>query len=203
MMTQNEWYALLMRLGVRANTAANWAPIFASTIKPDTFSMGAAELDDFLGQILHESGRLERVVENLNYSPERLMAVWPARFPTHAGAQLYARNPAKLAEKVYGGRLGNDEPGDGARYIGRGLLQVTGKDNYRAVGKVLGLDLVRFPDLLADPRTALLASIAWWEARIPDGAMGDVKRVTKLVNGGTHGLDDRVALTNRADEALG
>lgn len=202
MMTQNEWFSLLIRMGVAEGTARKWAPIFASEIKPGTFSMGVDELSDFLGQILHESGRLERVVENLNYSAERLMAVWPSRFPTHAGAQLYARNPPKLAEKVYGGRLGNDTPGDGARYIGRGLLQVTGKDNYRAVGQAIGVDLVHTPELLAQPDIALRASIAWWEARIPDPAMGDVKRVTKIVNGGTHGLADRQALTDKARDVL-
>ena len=201
-MTQFDWPTILTRCGVRAATASQWAPVFAAEIGPETFSMGAAELDDFLGQVLHESGMLERLVENLNYSPERLMAVWPSRFPTLASAQPFARNPAKLAEKVYGGRMGNDEPGAGARYIGRGLLQVTGRDNYRAVGKALGLDLLKYPDLLAEPRVALLASIAWWEARIPDAVMGDIKRVTKLVNGGTHGLDDRTALAAKARGAL-
>jgi putative chitinase len=131
------------------------------------------------------------------------MTVWPTRFPTHAGAQLYARNPPALAEKVYGGRLGNDEPGDGARYIGRGLLQVTGKDNYRAVGKVLGLDLLKYPDLLAQPDIALKASIAWWESKIPDAIMGDIVKVTKRVNGGSIGMADRIALTNEAREVLG
>ena len=200
---QIDWVTLLKSLGVKPITAFNWAPIFSSNIKSDTFSAGISELGDFLGQIIHESGHLESLIENLNYSVDRLMAVWPARFPTHAGAQLYARNPAMLAEKVYGGRLGNDEPGDGARYIGRGLLQVTGKDNYRAVGKVLGLDLIRYPDLLADPAIALKASIAWWEGNIPDAILGDIVRVTKRVNGGTVGLADRRELTDDAREALG
>lgn len=201
-MAYRDWNAILTQLGVKPITAQNWAPIFAATIKDGTFSAGDAEIDDFLGQILHESAMLERLTENLNYSAERLMAVWPSRFPTHAGAQLYARNPQKLAEKVYGGRLGNDEPGDGARYIGRGLLQVTGKDNYRAVGKVLGLDLVRFPDLLSSPTIALQASIAWWEGNVPDAAMGDIVKVSKRVNGGTVGLADRQKLTGEAGEAL-
>lgn len=202
-MADHEWVSILYRLGVKPATASRWAPIFADVIKDDTFSEGDSELDDFLGQILHESGHLERIEENLNYSVDRLMAVWPKRFPTHAGAQLYARNPQKLAEKVYGGRLGNDEPGDGARYIGRGLIQVTGKDNYRAVGKAIGLDLVKHPDLLCDPATALRASIAWWEGNVPDAVLGDIVKVTKRVNGGTHGLAERKDITDDAREALG
>jgi putative chitinase len=201
--TDHDWNDILIILGVKPITAAKWSSVFANVVKDDTFSLGDDELPDFLGQILHESAMLERTEENLNYSAERLMAVWPSRFPTHAGAQLYARNPMKLAEKVYGGRLGNDEPGDGAQYIGRGVLQVTGKDNYRAVGDVLGLDLVVFPGLLADPRTALLASIAWWEGHIPDAIMGDIVKVTRRVNGGTLGLADRIALTDKADDAIG
>jgi putative chitinase len=201
--TAKNWNDILIHMGVKPITAAKWSTIFAEVIGPDTFSAGDSELDDFLGQIAHESGMLERLVENLNYSVDRLMTVWPTRFPTHAGAQLYARNPPALAEKVYGGRLGNDEPGDGARYIGRGLLQVTGKDNYRAVGKVLGLDLLKYPDLLAQPDIALKASIAWWESKIPDAIMGDIVKVTKLVNGGSIGMADRIALTNEAREVLG
>lgn len=200
--SESDWNNILIQIGVKPITAAKWSIIFAREIGTDTFSAGDSEIDDFIGQIAHESGMLERLTENLNYSAERLMAVWPSRFPTHAGAQLYARNPAKLAEKVYGGRLGNDEPGDGSRFIGRGLLQVTGKDNYRAVGQVLGINLVSTPDLLAQPDIALRASIAWWESKLPDAIMGDVVKVTKRVNGGTHGLNDRVALTDRARDAL-
>lgn len=197
-----DWLSILLRCGVKPETANRWAPVFAAEIKPDTFSMGAEEIDDFLGQILHESARLERIEENLNYSVERMMAVWPARFPTHAGSRPFSRNPEALGNKVYGGRLGNDQPGDGYKYRGRGLLQVTGRDNYRAVGKAIGTDLETYPSLLADPPIALRASIAWWEGNIPDAVVGNVAKVTKRVNGGTHGLDDRAALTDRAGDAL-
>jgi putative chitinase len=199
-----DWHAILSRCGVSPGTVAVWAPVFAAEIRPDTFSLGLAEVDDFLGQVLHESAMLTRLVEGLNYTrPERICAVWPSRFRTVAEALPFVRNPAGLAERVYGGRMGNDQPGDGARYIGRGLMQVTGKDNYRAVGRVLGLDLVRFPDLLAERDIALRASVAWWEGNVPDSIMGDIQRVTRRVNGGTHGLEHRAELTAKARRALG
>jgi putative chitinase len=146
---------------------------------------------------------LSGLEEGLNYSAERLMAVWPTRFPTLESAKPYARNGAVLANKVYGGRMGNVEPGDGFKFRGRGLLQVTGRDNYRAVGKILGIDLEKSPDLLSQPEMALRASIAWWEGNIPDELMGDIKKVTKRVNGGTVGLAHRVEVTDKADRALG
>ena len=201
-MAQIDWLSTLQRCGVRAPTAARWAPVFAAVVKPDTFSMGAGEIDDFLGQVLHESAKLERIEEGLNYSADRLMVVWPARFPSAADANLYARNPEALANKVYGGRLGNTQPGDGYKYRGRGLIQVTGRDNYRAVGKAIGVDLEAHPDLLSDPEFALSASVAWWEGAVPDSVMGDITKVTKRVNGGTHGLSDRAQLTDKARGAL-
>jgi putative chitinase len=151
---------------------------------------------------LHESGLLEHVEENLNYGASGLLRTWPTRFNEET-AQSHARQPAKIANKVYGGRLGNNEPGDGWKYRGRGLIQVTGKDNYQAVGDVLGVDLVTDPDLLAQPEWALKSAIAWWEKKVPDAIMGDTVRVSKRVNGGTIGLDHRIALTGKAQDALG
>lgn len=198
------WAEILIALGVRAQTAHAWAPVFSAEIGPGTFSAGDVELDDFLGQVLHESGMLERTEEGLNYtSAERIRAVWPSRFQTLDHAEPFVRNAAALANKVYGGRMGNDRPGDGFMYRGRGLIQVTGKANYALVGDALGIDLVQSPDLLAHRDIALKSAIAWWEKRIPDGAMGDVVRVTKLVNGGTVGLAHRQELTEEAREALG
>lgn len=199
---ESTWNRVLIQCGVKPITAAMWSIHFAKVIDESTFSQGDMELDKFLGQILHESGMLEHMQESLNYSAERLMAVWPTRFPTLEFAKPYARNGAVLAEKVYGGRMGNVNPGDGARYIGRGLLQVTGRDNYRAVGKILGIDLEKSPGLLSTPELALRASIAWWEGNIPDALMGDIKRVTKRVNGGTVGLAHRIDVTSSAQKAL-
>ena len=196
------WLETLIKCGVRATTAARWAPVFAEAIKPGTFSAGDAELDDFIGQVLHESNRLERLVEDLRYSATRMCEVWPKRFPSLAAAAPYAHNPEALANKVYGGRLGNVRPGDGWRYRGRGLVQVTGRANYAAVGRALGLPLEQQPELLETPRIALLASIAWWERNVPDAFVNNPVKVTQAVNGGTAGLADRVALTNKAREGL-
>lgn len=163
-----------------------------------------AEVDDFLSQVLHESGMLERMEEGLVYStPERLCAVWPTRFPTVASAQPYVRNPAALANKVYGGRMGNTQGGDGFKYRGSGPIQVTGRDNFAALQKATGLPLLDNPDLLRRPGVeALRVCIAWWEGNVPDSVMGNAKRVRKAVNGGTVGLDDTVRLAALAGGAL-
>lgn len=197
------WLDLLLRMKVRSSTAGRWAPVFASVITEDTFSAGLSELDDFLGQIVHESNGLESLEENLNYtSAERIKAIWPSRFKSDAEALLCTRNPERLANIVYSGRMGNIEPGDGWRYRGRGLIQVTGRDNYRMVGEIMRLNLLGDPDQLCDPEKALLSAIAWWEKRIPDSVMGDTERITKLVNGGTNGLQHRIDLTRIAMERM-
>lgn len=214
-----DWLRILIECGVHVTTAGRWADVFAAEIRADTFSLGDAELDDFLGQILKESAKLERTEEALGYSATRMAQVWPGRFarlddagvkmkdtaglfvPNDEALALHM-NPEALANRVYGSRLGNNEPGDGWKYRGRGLMQVTGKDNYRAVGEALGLDLVADPDQLNNPAIALRASIAWWEGNIPDAIVGDTMRVTKRVNGGTLGLAERQALTDKAGDAL-
>lgn len=201
--TAAKWAEILINCGVRAQTAAKWADVFAAEIGAGSFSAGDSELGDFLGQVLHESGMLERLEESLHYTTAaRIAQVWPKRFPTSGDAEAYVRNAPGLANRVYGGRMGNTDPGDGWRYRGRGLVQVTGKDNYRLVGQALGLDLLANPDLLTQPAVALRASVAWWERRIPDSAMGDIVRVTKLVNGGTVGLEHRAKVTDAARGAL-
>lgn len=192
-----DWLTILNLCGVRPGTAARWSEVFAAAKLPDK------GLPDFLGQVLHESGKLELLSENLNYSAERLRQVWPSRFPTAAHAAACARNPEALAERVYGGRMGNDKPGDGYRYRGRGLMQVTGRNNYAQVGRDIGVDLLADPDQLTEPAIALAASVAWWERNIPAAILGDVVAVTKRVNGGTAGLEDRRELTAKAREALG
>lgn len=201
--TSARWLEVLVACGVRASTAARWAGAFEQQCQPGRFSLGRQEMDDFLAQTLYETGRLEHLTENLNYSAPRLVEVWPGRFPTVAAAQAYAYNPEKLAEKAYGGRsdLGNSEPGDGWRYIGRGIPHVTGRANYALLEGVTGEPLVDFPVLLEHPDTALKCGIAWWEAKVPDSAIDTVDRVSRAVNGGKNGLVDRRAfyrLTNKA-----
>lgn len=198
-----EWNRILVTCGVKPFTAAIWSEIFAACVDEKTFSAGDEDLRNFLAQTLHETCNLEKLEENLSYSAERLMKVWPRRFPTIALARQYERKPEALANKVYGGRLGNTEPGDGWKYRGRGIPQVTGRDNYALVEKVTGLPVLKTPGLLAQPLPALQAGIAWWERSVPDAILGDPERVSETVNGGHIGLPDRIALTEIATQALG
>lgn len=155
----------------------------------------------FLAHVAHESGGLgRRLEENLNYSrPERLMQVWPSRFPTRDAALPFVNNPRALAGKVYDGRreLGNDAPGDGWTYRGRGWLQLTGKDAYRQVGALIDRDLVGDPDQVGRPEGALAAAIGVWTWKRMNAACDGPNPLvasTKRLNGGLTGLDDRRAL---------
>lgn len=169
----------------------------------------------YLAQISHESQRLTRVLENLNYSAARMMTVWPRRFPTLASATPYANNPEKLANQVYANRLGNGDPlsGDGWKYRGRGPKQITGKANYRLMQQLLGLPLLDQPDLLRIPEHGAMAAAAYWDhagcSALIDA--GDFAGVTRAINGGLIGhedgnevgLDDRVELYEHACRLLG
>lgn len=200
--TRAQWLTVLSYCGVSFTTAVRWAPIFEARVQPDSFSLGARELDDFVGQILHETARLETLEEDLNYSAKRLVEVWPMRFPNTAAAAPYVYNPEALANKVYGGRLGNTQPGDGFRFFGRGIPQVTGRANYQLVQDLTGIPVVTYPERLADPDTAMQCGIHWWEKRIPDSAIDTIERVSRAVNGADVGLADRTMLTGRAEVSL-
>jgi putative chitinase len=201
MRTINDWTRVLLGCGVRPEVVNVWASVFADTIKDDTFSAGDTDLVPFLAQMMVETGHLECMVENLNYTADRLMAVWPHRFQTIGDAMSFAHNPEALANRVYGGRMGNDEPGDGWRYRGRGP-GITGKDNYHALGELMGEDLLTLPGLIEQPHFGLEAFIHWWENRIPDSALGDPKKVSELVNGGDTGLSERISMTEKVKEVL-
>lgn len=193
-----KWLTILTKCGVKSDVAQQWAPVFAAHL-----ALNPRVVPYFLGQVLHESANLTRVEELLNYtSAARLCAVWPRRFPTTASAEPYVRNPERLANLVYGKRMGNTEPGDGWRYRGRGLIQVTGRANYEAVGKAIGLDLLADPDMLKQPDIALRASLAWWSINVPSNVIGDVERITRIVNGGNAGLDERKHITALALDAV-
>ena len=174
-------------------------------IVPGAFSLGAHEVDDFLANVLHESNRLRKLEEDLFYkTPGRLMAVWPTRFKTLEQEVPYLRNPQKLAEKVYGGRMGNTAPGDAWAYRGSNAIQVTGKANFAALEAATGIPLVKNPDLLRRPGAeGLRVCVTWWEGNVPDAVMGDKRRVRKEVNGGDIGLKDVVALSGVAGQAMG
>ena len=159
----------------------------------------------FIGQCQHESANFTKLEEGLNYSATRLMAVWPSRFPDMDVANQYANNPEKIANKVYGGRMGNVEDGDGWNYHGRGLIQLTGRDNYANCGSGLGVDLLGNPNWLLDPKYATL-SAGWFfnKKGLNDLAdTGDYETMTKRINGGLIGLDDRKAKIAKAKEILG
>jgi len=158
----------------------------------------------FLAQIAHESGGLRAREENMNYTAVRINQVWPTRFPTVASAAPFAHNPQALANKVYGGRMGNDQPGDGFKYRGRGYIQITGKDGYRQVGSRVGLDLVGNPHLAMDPEHCLRIACGFWAWKNinPKCDDGDFVGVTKRINGGTVGLADRREWLKRVRQAV-
>ena len=159
----------------------------------------------FIGQCAHESGNFRILEENLHYSASALMRVWPSRFPSLDVAEQYANNPEKIANKVYGGRMGNVEDGDGWKYHGRGLIQLTGKDNYANCGSGLGVDLLGNPDWLLDPNYAALSAGWFWNKKglnaLADAQ--DLDTMTKRINGGLIGLDDRKAKIAKALSILG
>jgi putative chitinase len=161
----------------------------------------------FIGQCMHESGGFKLLEENLNYSAKALMATWPSRFPTEEMANQYARNPEKIANKVYGGRMGNadESSGEGWKYRGRGIKQLTGKENYQRCSEALGVDLVENPDLLLDPKYATLSAGWFWNKHnLNDLAdKSDIETMTKRINGGLLGLDARKVAIAKAESILG
>jgi putative chitinase len=187
--------------------------IDAKWLKPleDTFAKydisTPARQASFIGQCAHESGNFKTLEENLHYKAESLMKVWPSRFTTLEVAQQYANNPEKIANKVYGGRMGNgdEESGDGWKYHGRGLIQLTGKENYANCGSGIGVDLIGSPDRLLDPEYACLSAGWFWNKKglnaLADSQ--DYETMTKRINGGLIGLDDRKAKIAKALSILG
>lgn len=161
----------------------------------------------FLAQLAHESGNFKATVEDFNrYTAANVKKLWGSKFSSMEEIKSYIGKPYELAEKVYGGRMGNDQPGDGYKYRGRGFIQLTGKGNYRVVSKYLkslGVekwDIVTHPEWVSDdPEIGALAAIGYMLNR--DGAVAaanahDVKTLTKKINGGYNGLAARTELTN-------
>jgi len=161
----------------------------------------------FIGQCQHESNNFRVLEENLHYSADGLMRVWPSRFNSRVVAEAYANQPEKIANKVYAGRMGNgtEETGDGWAYHGRGLIQLTGRDNYSACGASLGFALLTNPELLLQPKSACLSAGWFWNKKgLNDLAdIADYTTMTKRINGGTLGLEDRIAKIQKAKEILG
>ena len=163
----------------------------------------------FLAQVGHESAGFTRTVENLNYSAAGLIRTWPSRF-TADSAKALEHRPDAIADHVYGGRMGNKDPGDGWRFRGRGLLMNTGRANYEAMREQLlekmqnVPDIGAMPEILAEPKWAALAACAYWSDHDlnPLADAGDMRGITRRINGGEIGLQDRMARYERAKKAL-
>lgn len=170
-----------------------------------------ARLAAFLAQTGHESARLSVVTESLNYSAAGLLATWPSRFTPATAAEL-ARQPERIANHVYGGRMGNGDKasGEGWKYRGRGLIQLTGRANYRAARDGLRAllqivpDFEAMPELLEQPEVAALtAGWYWHDRRLNELAdIGDMAGLTRKINGGTNGLAERLELYRAGLRAL-
>lgn len=152
-------------------------------------------IQHFLAQLFHESGNLKFVVENLNYSTQGLNKTFKKYFPTVASTTGYARNPAKIAAKVYASRMGNGDEasGDGWKYRGRGYIQLTGKANYQSLTTDLGIDFISKPELLETIEYAALSAGWFWNKNGLNAFADkdDILSITKRINGGTNGLAER------------
>jgi putative chitinase len=159
----------------------------------------------FIGQCGHECGNFRILEENLNYRAEALQKLWPKRFDA-AKAQACARNPKLIANTVYSNRMGNrdEASGDGHRFRGRGCIQLTGSANYFHAGQALGVDFIMEPELVATPMYAALTAGWFWNThRLNQYADSmDYLTMTKRINGGTIGLQDRIKHINHALEVL-
>ncbi len=196
----------LTSMGVSAENAARYVDRL-NEVLPKYGIDTPERVAHFLAQICHESIRMKAVEENLNYSAEGLRKIFPKYF-TAEMAREFARKPEQIANRTYGGRLGNDAPGDGWKYRGRGLIQLTGKGNYREFNNFLRDggstdDVVANPDLVAS-KYAVDCAVWYWTKRGINAAADrdDVRAVTKAINGGYNGLDDRIGLLAKAKKAL-
>jgi putative chitinase len=185
----------------RLHIGAEWAAALNETFAVWNIASPQAQAA-FIGQCGHECGNFKVLEENLNYRAATLMKLWPKRFPTQEIANAYAGNPKKIANMVYANRMGNrdEASGDGYRFRGRGCIQLTGHANYYHAGKALGVDFVMEPDLVATPRYAALTAGWFWSTHGCNDLAnaGNWTGLTKKINGGTIGLNDRVHHTQLA-----
>ena len=200
----------IVAAGVKRATAEKWVDAVAAACKE--FHINTPQrIAGFLSQCAHESGGFERLQENLNYSADGMAGIWPRRFavlgpdkkpikkdgknqPNKFALALH-RKPEMIANVVYSGRMGNGptESGEGWKYRGRGLKQLTGKDNHRACSSGLGVDLVSNPDMLLEPVYAARSAAWFWATNKCNNFAdsGDIEGLTKKINGGLIGIDDR------------
>jgi putative chitinase len=194
--------ALQQKIGVTADGAFGPGTLKAAI---NFFNLSPERAAHFFGQTSHETGGFKLFTENLNYGAPGLLATFKKYFADQSIANAYARNPEKIANRVYASRMGNgdEESGDGWKYRGRGALQLTGKDNYQAFADYLNKpEIMDDPDLVAD-EYAFESAMFFFEKNklwaICDQGVNDssILALTKRVNGGTHGLDDRVEKTKK------
>ena len=171
------------------------SPALAQT--PNTSGILVAVVDQqghFIPNI--PQGNFRILEENLNYKAATLMRLWPKRFPTLEVANEFSGNPRKIANSVYSSRMGNrdENSGDGFRFRCRGCIQLTGHSGYYHAGQALGVDFVANPDLVSTPQYAALTAGWFWDTHKlnPPADALDYTKVTKIINGGTIGLDDRI-----------
>lgn len=159
----------------------------------------------FLAQAGHESGHFKARVENLMYSSKALLSVFPKYFTAERAAQ-YQRKPEAIASRVYGGRMGNGDEAskDGYKFRGRGYIQLTGKDNYTKCGADLGVDLIEHPEYLETIEGAIKSACWFWKTNNLNALADkkDIKMMTKRINGGFLGLEERTTLFNKAQTVL-
>lgn len=184
--------------------AAAWVDALNAAM--ERFEINTPErVAEFIAQVGHESAAFTRLEENLNYTATGLRATFPSHF-TNAEITAYQHWPEAIANRVYAHRMGNGDEagGDGWAFRGRGLVQLTGRNTYRACGDALGLNLMDHPDLLLLPANAALSAAWFWQSRgcneLADA--GDFKSITFRINGGLNGWTERIALFERASAAL-
>lgn len=188
----------------RLHIGPEWADALNATFQKFDISNPLRQAS-FIGQCSHECGNFRVLEENLNYKAEALQKLWPKRFDA-AKAQACARNPKLIANTVYSNRMGNrdEASGDGYRFRGRGCIQLTGHANYFHAGQACGMDFVMEPDLVATPMYAAMTAGWFWDThklnRFADAR--DYIGMTKKINGGTIGLNDRIKHITEALEVL-
>ena len=202
MITTESIHRILLAMHVRPETSALYAPHLDAAAR----GWGVADyaLPMWLAQLAHESAMFERMVESLNYTKAaQIRRTWPKRFANISAAVAFVRKPERLANFVYANRLGNGDAasGDGWKYRGRGLIQITGKDNYRDAGEALGLPLLEEPELLEDLVHAADAAGWFWKSHGLNRFASNINACTRAINGGLNGLPDRMRLYNRASAA--
>ena len=175
-------------------------------ILPDYDINTVHRVSAFLAQTAHESGNYRAIKENLNYKAASLCKVWPKYFPNMEVANAYAQQPERIANRAYGNRMGNgpEESGDGWKFCGRGLIQLTGKDNYTRYAQSLEISLDEASEHLTTFEGCVQSAAWFWEANNLNqwADKGDILTLTKRINGGTLGLEDRIKHYNHAIHVL-